>query len=249
MKPTLERLTEQFTRLIGPEAFAKAKAAQAAAATAAAEAAKAAAAKAEAAKAAAAAAAATPKPAAPVPASSPVPVPAATPAAAMKAAAPAPRPATPATAAPAAPRPTAAAAPALPLPPPLPVEQVSHAAKGYNFDAIVAPAQVVPAAELLDAHGFGLDAVTGVDWIAQNEMEVVYDFFHPVENLRVVVRTRVPRTTPEVPTISKVFPGANWHEREAHDFFGLTFAGHPNLKPFLLPEDANFHPLRKDYQP
>ena len=67
--------------------------------------------------------------------------------------------------------------------------------------------------------------------------------------LRAVVRTRVPRAQPELPTISTVFPGANWHERETHDFFGIRFLGHPNLKPLLLPEDATFHPPRKDYQP
>jgi NADH-quinone oxidoreductase subunit C len=63
----------------------------------------------------------------------------------------------------------------------------------------------------------------------------------------VAFRTRVPREDPEVPTISSVFPGANWHERETHDFFGIRFAGHANLTPFLLPEDATYHPLRKDF--
>jgi NADH-quinone oxidoreductase subunit C len=63
------------------------------------------------------------------------------------------------------------------------------------------------------------------------------------------VRTRLPRANAELPTILHVFPGANWHERETHDFFGIRFLGHPNLTPFLLPEDSNFHPLRKDYQP
>ena len=104
-------------------------------------------------------------------------------------------------------------------------------------------------AEILDRAGFGMDAVTGVDWLAQNEMEVVYDYFHPTSPLRIVVRARIPRANPELPTISGVFPGANWHERETHDFFGIRFAGHPNLKPFLLPEDADFHPLLKDYKP
>jgi hypothetical protein len=85
---------------------------------------------------------------------------------------------------------------------------------------------------------FALDAVTGVDWLAQNEMEVVYDLLPPDEPVRVVVRTRIPRGQPELPTIAGVFAGANWHERETHDFFGIRFAGHPNLKPFLLPEDA-----------
>ena len=102
---------------------------------------------------------------------------------------------------------------------------------------------------ILDRAGFAIDTITGVDWIAQNEMEVVYDFFHPVSPSGSSVRARVPRAEPELPTISAVYPGANWHEREAHDFFGIRFAGHPNLTPLLLPEDADYHPLRKDYQP
>lgn len=81
------------------------------------------------------------------------------------------------------------------------------------------------------------------------EMEVVYDFNHYEEFCRVVLRTRVLRETPEVPTISSVFPGADWHERETHDFFGIRFVGHPYLVPLLLPEDADFHPLLKDYRP
>ena len=78
-------------------------------------------------------------------------------------------------------------------------------------------------------------------------MEVVYDFSHYQENCRVVVRTRIPRDNPELPTISSIFQGANWHERETHDFFGIRFLDHPDLTPLLLPEDADFHPLRKDF--
>ena len=140
------------------------------------------------------------------------------------------------------------AAPAAPpAPPPGPVQTVDHVLKGYHLEVAVAPGQVVIAAGILDQNGFGLDAITGVDWIAQNEMEVVYDYFHPASPLRVVVRTRLPRDHSEVPSISGVFPGANWHERETHDFFGIVFHGHPNLAPFLLPEDADYHPLRKDF--
>ena len=78
-------------------------------------------------------------------------------------------------------------------------------------------------------------------------MEVIYDYFHPVNGLRVAVRARIARERPEIPTISEVFPGANWHERETHDFFGIRFTGHPNLTPLLLPEDAVYHPLLKDF--
>jgi NADH-quinone oxidoreductase subunit C len=50
-----------------------------------------------------------------------------------------------------------------------------------------------------------------------------------------------------LPTLSAIYPGADWHERETHDFFGVIFSGHPDLTPLLLPEDADFHPLRKDF--
>jgi len=142
-----------------------------------------------------------------------------------------------------------APAASLDLSAPGPVQAVDHALKGYDLNVAISPRQVVLAADILDQEGFALDAITGVDWLAQGEMEIVYDYFHPLASLRVTVRARVPRAEPELPTISLVFPGANWHEREAHDFFGIRFLGHPNLAPFLLPEDADFHPLRKDYQP
>ena len=130
---------------------------------------------------------------------------------------------------------------------PLPFHGVDYAAKGYHVEATVAPDQVVFAAEQLDKEGLALDTITGVDWMAEGQMEVAYDYFHPAKALRVVVRTRIPRDNPEIATILKVFPGANWHERETHDFFGIRFLGHPNLTPFLLPEDADYHPLRKDF--
>jgi NADH-quinone oxidoreductase subunit C len=134
-------------------------------------------------------------------------------------------------------------------PPPEPpyFEKVEFASRGIHLDATVPAGQVVAVASLIDQQEFAIDAVTGVDWIAEEQMEVVYDFYHPTEPWRVAVRTRVPRADPEVPTISEVFPGANWHERETHEFFGIRFAGHPNLTPFILPEDADYHPLRKDF--
>jgi NADH-quinone oxidoreductase subunit C len=126
-------------------------------------------------------------------------------------------------------------------------QAVDYAAKGYHGEVVLTPAQVVAAAEILERNGFVLELVTGVDWIAENQMEVVYDYFHPEETLRIVARTRVPRDHPEVPTLSHLYAGANWHERETHEFFGIHFTGHPNLTPLLLPEDALYHPLRKDF--
>ncbi len=106
---------------------------------------------------------------------------------------------------------------------------------------------MVEAVNIMDRHGFAIDAVTGMDWLAQGLMEVVYDFAHFQTGMRVSIRARLPRSKPVVATISKVFPGANWHERETHDMFGIDFTGHPDLTPFLLPDDADYHPLRKDF--
>lgn len=154
------------------------------------------------------------------------------------------------------------------------VTETDYKAKGYHLNVAVAPSQVVAVAEFLDGHGFFLEAVTGVDLLLFGEvqkprpdvsdedsvppegtavtgpqMEVVYDYNHMTELCRVVVRATVERENPEVPTVSGIFSGANWHERETHDFFGIEFVGHPDLSPLLLPEDADFHPLRKDFTP
>jgi NADH-quinone oxidoreductase subunit C len=148
---------------------------------------------------------------------------------------------------PAAPETAASTALTRSIRPALGAQLLDYSAKGYHLEARLGPDQIVEAARILDEHGYGIDAVTGMDWMAENEMEVVYDFFHPQASDRVALRVRMPRTRPEVPTISEVFPGANWHERETHDFFGIRFLGHPDLSPLLLPEDADYHPLRKDF--
>lgn len=90
--------------------------------------------------------------------------------------------------------------------------------------------------------------------VLEDAMEAAYDFNRfPGANgcrqglHRVALRVRVPRSRPEVPTIQHLYPVAHWHERETHDFFGIRFAGHGYLIPLLLPEDADYHPLRKDF--
>ncbi len=131
--------------------------------------------------------------------------------------------------------------------PPVPCQITDFKNRGIHLDATVTPEQLLDTVRFLDAEGFSIDTVTGVDWIADNQMEVVYDFFHPTSPARIAVRTRVPRDNPVVPSIHTIFPGANWHERETHDFFGIRFSGHPDLSPLLLPEDCDYHPLRKDF--
>src|SRR6516162_1810535 len=95
----------------------------------------------------------------------------------------------------------ALASPAEPLPNPLahvplPFQAVDYTFKGYHLEASVPADQVVSAAEHLDKEGFALDTITGVDWLPAAQMEVIYDYFHPQQFLRVVVRARVPRDNP-----------------------------------------------------
>ena len=63
----------------------------------------------------------------------------------------------------------------------------------------------------------------------------------------ITMKADVPDATPVVPSWVSVFTGANWHEREAHEMFGISFAGHPDLRNMYLPTDFEGHPLRKDF--
>ena len=93
-----------------------------------------------------------------------------------------------------------------------------------------------------------LSCVTAIDLgVESGQMEVIYTLysipFHKTLHLRVLLD----RNKPEVPSVSSVWKTADWHEREAFDFFGIQFIGHPNLTRILLPADWEGHPLRKDY--
>lgn len=126
-------------------------------------------------------------------------------------------------------------------------EYVKH---GSYLDVLCTPGQVVSVGKVMDKEGFFLESIAGVDWLKENELEVVYDYTcYDKVAYRVTVRTFIPRDNPVVPTLTAVTPAANWHERETYDFYGILFEGHPDLTRILLPEDADFHPLLKDYMP
>ncbi|GAB4358372.1 MAG: hypothetical protein OHK0021_02660 [Bryobacter sp.] len=88
--------------------------------------------------------------------------------------------------------------------------------------------------------------LTVVDYPAMPErFELVVHLYSFAHNQRLRVKTRL-ADGQSFPTLSGLFPAANWLEREAYDMFGVTFAGHPNLKRMLLPDDWQGHPLRKE---
>ena len=111
-----------------------------------------------------------------------------------------------------------------------------------------AEAAAASAADAPDASEAAQPEAPAQDPIPQeDELEVVYDFNRFSARHRVNLRVRTPRSNPQIPTIAEIFPIAHWQEREIHEFFGIVFIGHPYLIPLLLPEDAEYHPLLKDY--
>jgi NADH-quinone oxidoreductase subunit C len=92
-----------------------------------------------------------------------------------------------------------------------------------------------------------------VDW--QPHVEVLYHLSSLTHRHRLMLRLRLPRwqndkpgQPPEVESVSPIWSTAEWHEREVFDLMGVSFAGHPDLRRILCPEDWVGHPLRKDYQ-
>jgi NADH-quinone oxidoreductase subunit C len=89
--------------------------------------------------------------------------------------------------------------------------------------------------------------LTAVDWVQENRFEVVYHLFSTRHKHEVTLKVPVGRDNPEVPSVTPVWAGMDWQEREVYDLFGIRFSGHPNLKRILLWEGYPGWPLRKDY--
>jgi NADH-quinone oxidoreductase subunit C len=89
--------------------------------------------------------------------------------------------------------------------------------------------------------------VCGVDYPEREErFEVVYHLLSPYKNTRVRVKVHTDDETP-VPSITSVFPGADWFERETYDLYGILFSGHPDLRRILTDYGFDGYPLRKDF--
>jgi NADH-quinone oxidoreductase subunit C len=90
--------------------------------------------------------------------------------------------------------------------------------------------------------------VTAVDWLGQEpRFEVVWHFYSTFHKLRVRVKARVPQGQPSVPSLVGLYGSARFMERECHEMYGIGFAGNDDLRPILLYEGFQGHPLRKDY--
>lgn len=190
------------------------------------------------------------------------------PAAAAKPAAAAPKPAPPAAAKPAAEHPPKAAAPAGPPDPAPPADRtppafiaslqaalpgaVTHISYWVgDWTIIVAAARILDVARhLRDDSDAAFDLcsdVTASDWPSRAErFDVIYCLYSTRHRRRVRVKARVAEHQP-LASVTPVWPGANWLEREVFDMFGVNFTGHPDRRRILMPDDWQGHPQRKDY--
>jgi len=126
-----------------------------------------------------------------------------------------------------------------------------------SADAAVTPTLLVPAEHLVATcralQGPGLEYVafsdvTAVDFHPTRtpRFDLVYHLVSPHRRARVRLKVRIDAGQP-VPTLSTLYPGAGWPERELYDLFGIVFDGHADLRRLMMPEDWDGHPLRKDY--
>ncbi|MBI5563889.1 MAG: NADH-quinone oxidoreductase subunit D [Chloroflexi bacterium] len=148
----------------------------------------------------------------------------------------------------------AAAAPVAELTGPLAVlkDKFADAVTPGDYEgAVIANDKLVEAATFIrDELGYDyLSSVTGVDYPAANECEVVYHVYSTRHSgPPLVFKARTPRDNAVVPTLENVWPGADFQEREAWDLMGIKFEGHHNLKRILMWEGFEGHPLRKDWK-
>lgn len=100
---------------------------------------------------------------------------------------------------------------------------------------------------LRDSLGFEhLSMISAVEY--DNRFEIVYHIASYQHRLLLEIITTTPKDDPSVDSVTSVWGGANWQERESYDLMGIRFNNHPNLERILLPKDFLYHPLRKDFR-
>ena len=115
----------------------------------------------------------------------------------------------------------------------------------------------VPAQKLKDVARFVKDnadlafdlpiQMTAVDLIKENLFELVYNLYSTKKKHAVVLKVQIPRDKPEIDSVTPIWSGMDWQEREVFDLFGINFKGHPNMKRILMWDGYPGFPLRKDY--
>ncbi|RLB77136.1 MAG: hypothetical protein DRH06_04445 [Deltaproteobacteria bacterium] len=124
------------------------------------------------------------------------------------------------------------------------IEDIDYSVSGHDYNVCLDHEKVRDFAALMLEEGFYLVALMAVH--VSPAIEVVYQFAHFETRCRVLARAFVDDNG-EIPTISDIYQGANWHERETRDFHGIVFVDHPYLHPLILAEeDVDLKPLLKE---
>lgn len=116
-------------------------------------------------------------------------------------------------------------------------------------DTLIAAERLIEAATYLrDMLGYAfLSDITVIDYLSANVFEVAYLFYHPDGGTHLMLKVRIPREKPTVPSLTPIWPGAELMEREGYDLFGVNFVGHPYLKRIYMWDEFEGHPMRKDF--
>ncbi|MBI1870837.1 MAG: NADH-quinone oxidoreductase subunit D [Chlamydiae bacterium] len=132
----------------------------------------------------------------------------------------------------------------------IPVEssvEHTYAKTGFNLEIIVPKSNLRDLAKRFRDQKYFIEVLSIVDY--PDRFEACYQFNRWEKLDRILVKVRTEKSNPHFPTISDIYQGANWYEREGYDLFGVIFDNHPNLTRLLLPENATIHPMRKDFKP
>lgn len=113
----------------------------------------------------------------------------------------------------------------------------------------IASTEICAACTAVQAAGYNFfEDMTAVDWYPlAPRFQLSYHILSHALKERIRLRVLLDESEPSVDSITSVWAGANYYEREVFDLFGIHFAGHPDLRRIMLPDDWNGHPLRKDY--
>lgn len=115
---------------------------------------------------------------------------------------------------------------------------------GLTVTAYLESTAIADAARAMLDGGYHLEDISALH--AREGFIISYFFEHTGKPGRIALRLLTAHDSPSVPSISSIYPGADWHEREANDFYGIRFEGHPNPVRLLLPSDMDSYPLRKE---
>ncbi len=131
-------------------------------------------------------------------------------------------------------------------------EAVDSCELSYNFPVfVIKPAWVKQVLEFLkndsEFNFHFLTDLTGFQTPDEKQLGVIYHLHNMVSNHRVRLKTFFDINKPEIPSVTDLWAGANWMERETYDFFGVKFKGHPNLTRILNMDEMDIHPLRKEF--